>query len=90
MDDRGVNEVISASSRRTVAGFVLGNVVLLVYALFRPESLNFSIPFLMAPSLALMGVFAARERSSGRLVVFAVLAVIAGLIAVILFNELTG
>lgn len=78
----------STSSRYTVGGVVLANVVLLVYALFRPESLDFSIPFLMAPSLALMGVFAARNREDGRSVVFAVVGIVVGLIAVILFNEL--
>ena len=81
---------VSPTSKRTVAGVVLGNVVLLVYALFRPDSLDFSIPFLIAPSLALLGVSVTRDRSAGRLVVFAVLAIVVGLIAVILFNELTA
>ena len=63
---------------------------MLVYGLFRPESLDFSIPFLIAPSLALMGVVVTREKRAGRLVVIAVLAIVAGLITVILFNELTG
>ena len=85
-----MTEPPSESSKRTVGGVVLANVVLLVYGLFRPDSLDFSIPFLMAPSLALIGVFVTREKGAGRLVVFAVLAIIAGLIAVILFNELTG
>jgi hypothetical protein len=76
------------TSRLTVAGVLLANAMLLVYALFRPESLDFSIPFLMAPSLALLGVFASRNREAGRSVVLAVLAIIVGLIAVILFNEL--
>jgi hypothetical protein len=90
MDDRLVPDAPSSSSKRTVAGVVLGNVVLLVYGLFRPESLDFSIPFLIAPSLALMGVVVTREKRAGRLVVIAVLAIVAGLITVILFNELTG
>ena len=85
-----MTEAPSSSSKRTVGGVVLANVVLLVYGLFRPESLDFSIPFLMAPSLALMGVFAARNRDAGRSVVVAVLAIVVGLIAVILLNELTG
>lgn len=73
-----------------VLGVVLGNVVLLVYALFRPDSLDFSIPFLIAPSLALMGVFAARNRKAGRSVVLGVAGIVVGLIGVILINELTG
>jgi hypothetical protein len=78
----------SPSSRLTVGGVVAANSVLLLYALFRPESLDFSVPFLMAPSLALMGVFGVRKQDAGRSVVLAVLAIIVGLIAVILFNEL--
>ena len=80
----------SISSKRAVVGVVLGNVILLVYGLFRPDSLDFSIPFLMAPSLALMGVFVTRDPAARRSVVFAVLGVVIGLIAVILFNELTN
>ena len=89
-ENRSVKDVAATPWRRTVAGFVLANVVLLVYALFRPESLSFSIPFLMAPSLALMGVLASRDKEAGRSVVFSVLAIVVGLIAVILFNELTN
>jgi hypothetical protein len=75
--------------RRAVRGVVLGNIILLVYALFRPDSLDFSIPFLMAPSLALTGVFVARDSEAGRTVLRAVLGIVVGLIAVILFSEIT-
>jgi hypothetical protein len=85
-----MTDAAASPSRLTVGGVVLANAVLLVYALFRPESLDFSIPFLMAPSLALLGVFASRNREVGRSVVFAVLAIIVGLIVVILFNELSA
>ena len=81
---------IAGRARICSGGVVLANAVLLVYALFRPESLDFSIPFLVAPSLALLGVFATRNREVGRSVVFAVLAIIVGLITVILFNALSA
>lgn len=80
--------MISKSSQRTVVGVALANAILLVYGLFRPESLDSSIPFLIAPSLALLGVLVARERAAKRVVLFTVLGVVVALIAVILINEL--
>jgi hypothetical protein len=47
-----MNSAISKTSQRTVAGVALTNAILLVYGLFRPDSLDFSVPFLIAPSLA--------------------------------------
>jgi hypothetical protein len=84
-----MSETGESVSQRTVLGVVLGNAVLLVYALYRPDSLDFSIPFLIAPSLALIGVMAARDRRVSRSVVLAVAGIVVALIAVILINELT-
>lgn len=39
---------------RTAFGVALSAAILLAYGLFRPGSLEFSIPFLMAPSIALL------------------------------------
>jgi hypothetical protein len=85
-----MNSAISKTSQRTVAGVALTNAILLVYGLFRPDSLDFSVPFLIAPSLALLGTVVARERAAKRIVLLSVWAIVAGLIAVILINELTG
>jgi len=43
-------------SRRTKAatGVAAAGALLLLYGLFRPDSLTFSIPFLIAPSLAML------------------------------------
>lgn len=79
---------ISRSSRWTLVGVVLTNLILLAYGLFRPESLDFSIPFLIAPSLAMLATVVARERPAKRAVIGAVMGVIAGLVAVILITEL--
>ncbi len=85
-----MSETIGKTSQRTVAGVVLANVILLFYGLFRPDSLDFSIPFLIAPSLAVLGTVVARDRAAGRMVLFSVWGVVAGLIVVILINELTN
>ena len=39
---------------RIVLGVAITNTILLVYALFRPDSVEFSLAFLIAPSLALL------------------------------------
>ena len=41
-------------TRTSAAGVASATAILLVYALFRPESLAFSVPFLIVPSLALL------------------------------------
>lgn len=85
-----MSETISKTSQRTVVGVALTNAILLVYGLFRPDSLDFSIPFLIAPSLALLGILVARERAAKLVVLLTVMGVVAGLIVVILINELTN
>ncbi len=85
-----MNSAISKTSQRTVLGVALANAILLVYGLFRPDSLEFSVPFLIAPSLALLGTLVARERAAKRIVLLSVWAIVAGLIVVILINELTA
>ena len=85
-----MSETISKASQRTVVGVALTNAIVLVYGLFRPDSLDFSIPFLIAPSLALLGTVLARERAAKRVVLLSVWGIVAGLIVVILINELAG
>ena len=85
-----MSETISKTSQRTVVGVALTNAILLVYGLFRPDSLDFSIPFVIAPSLALLGTVVARERAAKRIVLLSVWGIVAGLIVVILINELAG
>lgn len=85
-----MSETICKTSRSMVLGVVLANAILLVYGLFRPDSLDFSIPFLIAPSLALLGTVVARDRAAKRAVLFSVWGIVAGLIVVILLNELAS
>lgn len=85
-----MSEPISKTSERTLAGVALANAILVVYAIFRPDSLEFSIPFLIAPSLALLGLLVARERAARLAVVLTILGVVAGVVVAILINELTG
>jgi hypothetical protein len=62
-----------------------GNALLLIYGGLRPESLEFSIPFLIAPSL---GGLAATGTVEKRLVAWLVAGVIVGLVVVLLLTEL--
>lgn len=62
-----MSSAISKTSQRTVAGVTLTDAILLVYGLFRLDSLDFSVPFLIAPSLALLGTVVARERAAKRI-----------------------
>jgi hypothetical protein len=63
----------------TASGVVLANAILLVYGLFRPNSLEFSIPFLIAPSLALLWSVCHRGTERGRRVaLFVSLGVVVG------------
>ena len=39
---------------RLALGVAMANTILLVYGLFRPDSVEFSLAFLIAPSLALL------------------------------------
>ena len=41
-------------TRNTAVGAASAIAILLVYALYRPESLAFSLPFLIVPSVALL------------------------------------
>lgn len=45
---------MTAAPNRVALGVGLSAVILLVYGLFRPDSLEFSIAFLIAPSIALL------------------------------------
>lgn len=85
-----MSQIVSRASQMTVGGVALTNAILLIYGLMRPDSLEFSIPFLIAPSLAILGTVVARERSTRRMVVLSVWGIVAGLIVVILINELTA
>ena len=45
---------MTTTPTRVAFGVGLGTAILLVYGLFRPDSLEFSIAFLIAPSIALL------------------------------------
>lgn len=78
---------MKSEAKAIVFGTTLSNAILLIYGLFRPESLEFSIPFLIAPSLALLGTAVARDPSARRPVLSVIWGVVLGLIIVILINE---
>lgn len=45
---------MTTTPTRVALGLGLSTAILLVYGLFRPDSLEFSIAFLIAPSIALL------------------------------------
>jgi len=70
---------------------VLANAIVLVYGLFRPDSLDFSIPFLVAPSLALLwGVSHGGNERERRLAVSVTLGVVVGTALVALVAVVRG
>ena len=53
--DNPIHGATSQSRRNHIAtGVAASGALLLLYGLFRPDSLAFSIPFLIAPSLAML------------------------------------
>lgn len=83
-----MSEPASPAATRTVLGVAIGDAILLGYGLIRPESLSFSIPFLIAPSGALLAAVVVRDRSARRSVLMVVSGIVVGLVLVILVNEL--
>jgi hypothetical protein len=74
--------------RRPLVGVAVTNALLLVYGLIRPDSLEFSIPFLIAPSLMVTSLVAV-DRATKRLVVSITAAFVVGTAIVLLVNGLT-
>jgi hypothetical protein len=76
-------------ANRVAIGVALANAIVLAYGLFRPDSLSFSIPFLVAPSLAVLWSAsphgAPAERKMALIVTWGVVLAAA---AVVLINEL--
>jgi hypothetical protein len=47
-------EATRTEAGRTAVGVAAANAIVLLYGVFRSDSLSFSLPFLIAPSLALL------------------------------------
>ncbi len=90
MDSSATTTPASRTSQWIIVGFLLTNAILLIYGLLRPDSLDFSIIFLIPPTMAVLGTFMAQGKVTKRAGVVAIAAVICGLIVVLLITELTG
>ena len=79
----------TADGARLALGVAIANTILLVYGLFRPESVEFSLAFLIAPSLALLWTVVPRTSNAERRVTLWVTwGSIAGAMTVIVVNWL--
>jgi hypothetical protein len=79
----------SSPGPRVAVGVALANAILLVYGLFRPDSLTFSIAFLVAPSIALLWtVERSPAQAERRLALRVTWGTVAGIAAVVVVNWL--
>jgi hypothetical protein len=79
----------TADGRRLALGVAITNTVLLVYGLFRPDSVEFSLAFLIAPSLALLWtVGSGSDPAERRLALWVTWGTIAGAVSVVIINWL--
>lgn len=74
---------------RLVLGVAIANTILLVYGLFRPDSVEFLLAFLIAPSLALLWtVVSGPDPSERRGALWATWVTVAGAVTVVVVNWL--
>ncbi|MDH4279915.1 MAG: hypothetical protein OEZ14_04500 [Acidimicrobiia bacterium] len=74
---------------RIALGLALANAILLVYGLIRPDSLEFALAFLIAPSLALLWtVLHNSEEAERRFALWVSWGTVAGAVAVVAINWL--
>jgi hypothetical protein len=79
----------STEGARLVLGVAIANTLLLVYGLFRPESVEFSLAFLVAPSLALLWtVVSGGERADRPRALWVTWGSVAAAVAVVIVNWL--
>jgi hypothetical protein len=76
------------AASRTATGVAIADAILLAYGLARPDSLDFSIPFLIAPSLALLWTAIRSPSPSDRRTALTVTwSVVVGVAIVVLINS---
>jgi hypothetical protein len=79
----------STEGARLALGVAIANTILLVYGLFRPESVEFSLAFLVAPSLALLWtVVSGGEQADRRRALWVTWGSVAAAVAVVIVNWL--
>ena len=79
----------TANGRRLALGVAITSTILLVYGLFRPDSVEFSLAFLIAPSLALVWtVGSGSDPAERRVALWVTWGIIAGAVTVVVVNWL--
>jgi hypothetical protein len=79
----------TADGTRLALGVGIANTILLVYGLFRPDSVEFSLAFLIAPSLALLWtVVSSPIPAERRVALWVTWGSIAGAVTVVVVNWL--
>lgn len=78
-----------ADGRRLALGVAVANTILLAYGLFRPDSVEFSLAFLIAPLLALLWtVGSGSDPAERRVALWVTWGSIAGAVTVVVVNWL--
>lgn len=78
-----------ADGSRLAVGVAIANTILLVYGLLRPDSVEFSLAFLIAPSLALLWTVGSRsDPAERRVALWVTWGSIAGAVTVVVVNWL--
>jgi hypothetical protein len=79
----------TADGARLALGVAIANTILLVYGLVRPGSVEFSLAFLIAPSLAVLWtVVSGRDPAERRVALWVTWGSIAGAVTVVVVNWL--
>jgi len=88
-DDGQVAAGSQLRGARVALGVAMANAILLVYGLFRPESVEFSLAFLVAPGLAFLWTVTSNQaQSERRLALWVTWGSMAGAVAVVSINWL--
>jgi hypothetical protein len=82
------NQPLSRTATRGLVGIAAASTLSLVYGLARPETLEFSIPFLMAPSLALLAPLVAADPVAKRPAIWITIGIVLGTTFVLLATSL--
>jgi len=72
----------------SLVGVAAATMISLTYGLISPESLTFSIPFLIAPSLILLAAAGAGDRASARRAAWVAAGVVVATVAVLLVTTI--
>jgi hypothetical protein len=83
-----MNQQAHKTAGMTLIGVAAATMISLTYGLINPESLTFSIPFLIAPSLMLLAAAGAGDRALARRAGWVAAGVVVATVAVLLLTTI--